>query len=362
MPKQLPQSPAAPYSNAPIVIALLIALIGGFLFIFPYISVVCLAALMAFLFFPLYEKFTRWMKNSGIAASATFILSIIFVLVPIAITLILTVSQLSSLAVTVTDQLSQHGSTVPDVVSGAVGGINAAIAPFNGNEAIITDQGVSEFLRTAVPAIAATVTRMLLGIVGSIPVMVILSIMYIILFVEFLINGRKILSIITRLSPFDKATTSLYLQRVGLMTNAMAKGQLLISLIISVLSAALLMILGLGDYFFLMVVVFTILNLVPLGCGIIVMPIAIIAILLGNVVPGLIVLILYILVSNLDSVIRPKIMPKGAHLSAGLTMLAAFGGITYFGLLGVVYGPIIMILIVTTIDLYLKQKRSAAVS
>jgi predicted PurR-regulated permease PerM len=34
-------------------------------------------------------------------------------------------------------------------------------------------------------------------------------------------------------------------------------------------------------------------------------------------------------------------------------MLAAFGGIALYGLLGVIYGPIIMIIIVTSIQMYL---------
>ena len=139
----------------------------------------------------------------------------------------------------------------------------------------------------------------------------------------------------------------------------MAKGQLLISVIISFLSAILMIFLGLGEYFFLLFVIFTVLNMIPLGCGILFIPICVIAILLGNVVPGIIVLALYMIVSNLDSLIRPKIMPKGASLSAGLTMLAAFGGIGLFGLLGVVYGPILMIMVVTTIELYARQQKTA---
>ena len=40
-------------------------------------------------------------------------------------------------------------------------------------------------------------------------------------------------------------------------------------------------------------------------------------------------------------------------LTNGLTMLAAFAGIALYGLVGVVYGPIIMIVIVTSIQMYL---------
>ena len=200
--------------------------------------------------------------------------------------------------------------------------------------------------------IAQTATAIIITTVGNIPTAVILTIMYIVLFVEFLVYGKKLVATLYRISPFETNATKMYLQRIGHMTNAMVKGQLLLSVIISFLSACLMLLLGLQDYFFLLFILFTVLNLVPLGCGILLIPIAIVAILLGNVIPGVIVLALYLIISNLDSVIRPRIMPKDATMSAGLTIIAAFGGIAAFGLLGVVYGPVLMIVILTTIELF----------
>ena len=58
-------------------------------------------------------------------------------------------------------------------------------------------------------------------------------------------------------------------------------------------------------------------------------------------------------VSNLEAFLRPRFIPKSITLTNGLTLLAAFGGIALYGLLGVVYGPIIMIIIVTSVQMYL---------
>jgi predicted PurR-regulated permease PerM len=88
----------------------------------------------------------------------------------------------------------------------------------------------------------------------------------------------------------------------------------------------------------------------------------VIGILTGLVWQGAVVLVLYLFVSNLDAVIRPRIIPKSITLSAGLTMLAAFGGIALFGLLGVVYGPIIMIVLVTSVEMYLAETSTKKVS
>lgn len=346
----------------PLAVTTVIALIIGFLFVAPFLSVIALAALMAFLFSPIYHRLEKRTKKPRLSATITLITSGVTVLLPLTIILILTLAQLSTLSQATTAYISEHNTDIGSAVSSFVANVNNLVAPFNNHESVITDQGVRDFFATVIPAVVTTMTNIIIRVVGNIPTAVILTIMFIILFVEFLVHGKKIIGLIQTLSPFDHATTSLYLRRTGLMTNAMAKGQLIISLIISFLSAILMIMLGLGDYFFLFFVIFTILNLVPLGCGIILIPIAIIAILVGNVIPGVVVLALYMLVSNLDSIIRPKIMPREASLSAGLTMIAAFGGIAAFGLLGVVYGPIVMIFIVTTLQLYAEQKKKERAS
>lgn len=351
MPKTIPETHYWPY-------ALMLALVAGLVFVSPYLGVVCLAALMAYLFHPIFRALSRRINSPAIAASLTLLASLIIVILPIAFVLFLTFVQLGSLASDLTTAYSgPAASALPESVQQAIGAFNTLLAPLSGQDPLVTGQGVVDFLRSTVPDVITTFVRILVGVVGSIPVAVIMSIMYATLFLEFLIHGKKLLAIIRDISPFDTRVTNIYLSRIGVMANAMAKGQLLISFIISVLSAFLLVFLGLGEYFFLMVVVFTLLNLVPLGCGIVVIPITIIAMLLGNVGPAIAVLVLYILVSNLEAVIRPRLIPKGAQLSAGLTMLAAFGGIYYYGLLGVIYGPILMIVIVTTLSMYAANKK-----
>lgn len=337
-----------------------IALIIGLLFVAPFLSLIALAALAAFLFLPLYKRLNKKMA-AGFAATLTLVASVLVIGLPLLLVFVISIVQLTELAATIGSVVSvEPPNTLPVLIQDTISAVNAALAPFVGTETTISAAVISDFIRTTVPEVLLAFTGFLTGFIGSIPLTIILTIMYIILFCEFLIYHKKIRENIITLSPFHESVTKKYLDRVGLMANAMAKGQLLISFVISLLSAIILSVfLGLGDYFFLMVIVFTVLNLIPLGCGILVIPITIIAMLSGLWVPGAIALVLYILVSNLDAVIRPRIIPKSITLSAGLTMLAAFAGIGLFGLVGVVYGPILMILIVTSVQMYLDMAKPA---
>jgi len=331
----------------------LAAVVLGILFVWPFLSVIALAMLIAFLFSGVYNRLLNHMK-AGVAATLTLLWSVVVLVIPVILILVFTFLQLTHLASDLTETFNSDGVAVPAAIQSFINWINSTIGPVVGSTTIVTGDGVITFLKTALPDIINGFVNFIGSFIGGIPTAIALTVMYLFLFYESLIYGKKINSTVVALSPFQPDITRMFLARVGLMANAMAKGQLLISFIISVLSALILTIfLGLGDYFFLMVVVFTVLNLVPLGCGIIVIPAVLIAMLLGNFWPGLFAFLAYLVVSNLDDFIRPFIIPKSITLTPGLTALSAFGGIALFGLIGVVYGPIIMIIVVTAIQMYL---------
>jgi len=91
------------------------------------------------------------------------------------------------------------------------------------------------------------------------------------------------------------------------------------------------------------------------GISFIVIPMAIHAVLSGNIPSAILVLIgFYVFVNPLDIILRPKLVSKEAYLNFTLMLLALFGGIQLAGILGMIYGPVIMILLLTTIEIYTK--------
>ena len=75
----------------------------------------------------------------------------------------------------------------------------------------------------------------------------------------------------------------------------------------------------------------------------------------GNVWQGIFVILAFLLVvANIDNVLRPFLVPKGAYLNPALVMLSVLGGLIVMGFIGVIYGPVIMILLSTSIEVYAK--------
>ncbi len=94
--------------------------------------------------------------------------------------------------------------------------------------------------------------------------------------------------------------------------------------------------------------------MIPLGSGIVTIPFGIGMMFFGNVAGGLFVVLFHLLaITNIDNFLRPILVPKEARLDPALMLLSVFSGIGMFGFFGIVLGPVLMILIVTTISVYL---------
>jgi predicted PurR-regulated permease PerM len=138
------------------------------------------------------------------------------------------------------------------------------------------------------------------------------------------------------------------------MTKGMVKGQFIIAFLQGLTDASLLAAGGLSDLFFFFLILLTAFSIIPLGGGVIAIPIGVVMLLTGHVWQGLLVIIGHIIiVTNIDNVLRPKLVPKDAKLDGALTILAVFAGIKIFGFLGIVIGPVLMIIITTTVKVFI---------
>ena len=158
---------------------------------------------------------------------------------------------------------------------------------------------------------------------------------------------------IKEMTPVEGDIFEIYIKKSALMIRSMFVGIFVLSFIQG-LSMGMFYVLAGILYPALWTVLSIILSTLPLvGISFIVIPMAIILILNGDYVSAIIILLGFYGFANwIDTLLRPKMVPKGAYLHPMLLLLSVFGGLVVAGLMGVVYGPVIMILFVTTIDVY----------
>jgi len=334
-----------------ITFLLIISFIFGFFFLRHYISLIALSAIVAFLFNPIYKKLLKTFKGrAGWAAMVTFLISVITIAIPIIVIMVITVDQALQIAENI------RLNTTGDLINSIVKSINNLLDKFSGHSIQHIDSGqIINWLKDHTSTILKSVTSFIVSFAGGISSIITKTVIYVFIFISFLKNQDKLVEIIHKLNPLQPSITDLYLGKMKAMTKAMVKGQFTIAMMQGLVDAALLFIVG-YKYFVFWFVLITFLSIIPLGGGIIVLPVGIVMLLTGHIWQGILLIVGHlIIVTNIDNVIRPRFVPKEASLDSALTILSVFAGIAMFGFLGIVIGPVLMILIVTTIQVYIDE-------
>jgi predicted PurR-regulated permease PerM len=92
------------------------------------------------------------------------------------------------------------------------------------------------------------------------------------------------------------------------------------------------------------------------GISWLVIALAIISLLTGNWIQAVIILFgFYGVVNWIDVLLRPRLLSEEASINFALFILAVLGGLAWAGIMGLFYGPVLMLLLVTTIEIYAER-------
>jgi len=162
---------------------------------------------------------------------------------------------------------------------------------------------------------------------------------------------QEILEII----PFPPEITQLFMDKIDLMIKAMFKGTFLIAISQGLAMGFVFWLAGV-PYVMFLTLASMFLSLVPLiGVSLVAWPVGIILIVSGSVWRGVFIIAAFLIfVAQIDTFLRPRLVPKGAQLNPALVIISVLGGLGVMGIVGALYGPVVMILLVTSIDVYSK--------
>jgi predicted PurR-regulated permease PerM len=329
----------------------LIALSFGAYFLRAYFVLIVVAAVGAYLFTPLFNRFNRRL-GTGLSASCTLLSALVMVIVPVGLLVVLAIVQISRMVDSITGwvkttDLSGLGDKVLHLVNDLL-----ARVPFL--HITITAEALRKAMVTGGQNVGQWLLHFLQGAAGSIAGAVTYAIIFLYVFIALLVNREKVRTLIGQLNPLGDEVTDLYLKKTGAMVRGTVLGQFVIALCQGVAGAASIYVAGFHHGFFIFAILLTALSIIPLGGGIVTIPFGIGMIFYGNIVGGAFVVLWHLLVvTNIDNFLRPILVPRDARLNSALMLLSVFAGIAMFGPWGIVIGPVLMILIVTTIDVYL---------
>ena len=330
-----------------------VAIAFGAYFLRQYFILIVMAAVVAYLFTPLYTRLAKRM-SSGLSAALTLLAAVAAVIVPLGVLVAMAAVQITTMIERVSEwvdrtDLSSLGDRALQIVNDLL-----ARVPY------IDTTVTPESLRTTMTRVAQEAGQWLLGLLqgaaGGLVGAVTGAILFIYVFLSLLINRDRVVQIVRQLNPLGEDITDVYMAKMGAMVKGTVMGQFVIALVQGVAGAASIYLAGFHQGFFLFAVLLTALSVIPLGSGVVTIPFGIGMVLFGNVIGGVFVVAFHlIVVTNIDNFLRPILVPREARLDSALMLLAVFAGIGMFGAWGIVLGPVLMIVIVTTILVYLEE-------
>ena len=328
-----------------------IALLFGAYFLRRYFMLIVIAAIVAYLFAPLYNRLKERF-NGGLATAVTVLAALATVVIPISTVISIATVQISRMLIAAADwartaDLNALGERAIGTVNGLLGKL-----PFQTPQ--ISVESLRDNLGTLAQTIGEWLLRTLSGVAGGAIGFITSAIIFLYVLISLLVNKTEVITLIRRLNPLGEEVTDLYLAKMGAMVKGTVKGQFIIAVIQGILGAVSIYIAGFHDAFFIFAILLTALSVIPLGSGIITIPFGIGMMFFGNIAGGLFVVLFHLFaITNIDNFLRPILVPKQARLDSALMLLSVFSGIAMFGFFGIIVGPVVMIVIVTTISVYL---------
>ncbi|MBV7327023.1 AI-2E family transporter [Chloroflexi bacterium TSY] len=301
----------------------------------PYLGIIAFSLVMVIILKPVYDFFLRWMPRwKTLATLLTIVVFVIAVIVPTWIIIRISLGQVG--AITSGIEIEDPTFDIDEIIDRT----NWALAENPRTQDFqITDEQ-REQIRSGIQSAIAWVAGRAVNVGLSVT--------------TFIINAFIFFCILLVLLPgyHEFARRLVHLSKIKSTVWSMFIGIFVIAVIQGLITGAFIWLAG-APYATLWTLIAVLTSVLPLGAFLIAGPVALFLVVTGNYTGALIIMGGYLLiVTNIDNVVRPWLVSEGAYLNFVWLLLGAVGGYELFGLLGVVYGPAIIVLLLTTIDVY----------
>lgn len=301
-------------------IGLLIVLILvylSFLIIKPFISAILTSFLLAYIFYPVYKRLLKYIKNETMASFVITLFVLLIILLPLILVAKIILTQAYGF---------YQGGTITN--------ISDYIKLYIGDADIVK----------ALNYITTYIIKIFSDFIISFP-KIILNFLIILFILFYLLKDWD--SIFKQLKSliFLKEKEKI-INHIKLVTNSIIYGFFLTAILEGFIAIILFLVFGIPHAFFfgLLTILFVILPMV--GAGIIWLPAAIWLAYKGNLMLAILFSILsLVFLSGIENVLRPHIIGTKANVHPIIMLIGIIGGLILFGFIGMVIGPLILSII-----------------
>jgi predicted PurR-regulated permease PerM len=316
--------------------------------LWPFLSVIVLSIVITGVFSPVYNFFNTKL-NPTLSSLFTCILVFFVLFVPVLFFVGILANEAYDLYLTARHAV--QSLQIKDLMeqSKFIDRANEVLANFNLEITaaqitnLVSEIGrvVGLFLYEQLSSITANVLRF------------IINFFFMLLIVFYLLIDRKRLaSFIVSISPLPDDQDQQLIRKFKDMSGAILIGNGLGGLIQGTLGGVVFWIFGLKSPFLWGAVMALLAFLPILGIGAVFIPAAIYLFLSGRIASGIFFLVFYMLLSGgIEYFFKPKLVGKRVQMHTLLVFLSIIGGLKLFGILGIIYGPLVVTAFLTLADI-----------
>lgn len=168
-----------------------------------------------------------------------------------------------------------------------------------------------------------------------------------------LMDGRRVLEYIFKLSPLPREHNEKLCKKFKDITGAVLVVEGIGGLIQGTLGGIVFYFLGLNSPFLWGVIMGFLAFLPIVGIGLVLLPAAVFLLLKKQIAAGLFMLVFYAVLSwGVEYLFKPKVVGDRVRMHPLIVLFAIIGGLQVYGVLGIIYGPLIIILFFTLAEIY----------
>lgn len=308
-----------------------------------------LALILVNLFSSLYERLCQLFgKRKSLAAFFSSLVVILFFLLPILAILIISAKQALDFFRSAEVFLMKGDESIKRLVE-TINRVDDKI-PFIDFEFKI--ETLQELIFTYKGIVISFFSGKILGLLANLGSMLANGFIFFLVLIYLFPERSNLLKKIRKLSPLPDRVDILFLERLSQMASSMIKGTVIVALIQGILGGISLLLVGIKAWVF-WALIMTLFSFIPIGAGIIWGPTGIFLLASGRIWQGIFVLLWgAVVINSVDNILRPRLVGKETKMHPVLIFLSILGGLRLFGLFGFLYGPLIMVLLLTALEVY----------
>ena len=326
------------------LLGLMVVLAALVFFIFrPFLYIIILAAIFAVISQPIYKRMASYTADQqGLAALLTIFVIIVIVFIPLTFLGMQIFQDSRHIYFSLTDGGGK------DNILRAANLLEAKLQPFSATQ-LEFSQNINQYFKQGLGWLLQNLGSIFSNVVSFL----VNSLIFVFAFYYFLRDGKKIKETAIKLSPLSSDDSEEIFSKLGRAINSVVKGNFFIALIHGAIVMLGFTLFGVPNAIF-WGAVSVIVTLVPVvGVALVVAPAILFLLFTNQFVPALGLFLWGVVgVGLFDNFIGPKLVGRAAQLHPILVLFSVLGGIGFFGPIGFLLGPLVLILLFVLLDTY----------